>query len=117
MSSSVSCPYSSLVRSIQRDLYVVDATDVVLGRLAAQIATLLRGKHKPTFAPHVDGGDFVVVINADKVALTGAKLEQKKRSEERRVGKESRSRWGRDSDKHRETIEAWRGTREGAGGS
>src|SRR5699024_5220127 len=54
------------------------ATDVVLGRLAAQIATLLRGKHKPTFAPHVDGGDFVVVINADKVALTGAKLEQKK---------------------------------------
>src|SRR5690625_2394919 len=78
MSSSVSCPYSSLVRSIQRDLYVVDATDVVLGRLAAQIATLLRGKHKPTFAPHVDGGDFVIVVNADKIALTGAKLEQKK---------------------------------------
>src|SRR5699024_10493359 len=63
---------------IQRDWYVVDATDVVLGRPAAQIATLLRGKHKPTFAPHVDGGAFVVVINADKVALTGAKLEQKK---------------------------------------
>lgn len=70
--------YSPKPGEIQRDWYVVDATDVVLGRLAAQIATLLRGKHKPTFAPHVDGGDFVVVINADKVALTGAKLEQKK---------------------------------------
>ena len=53
--------------------YVVDANDVVLGRLAAQVATLLRGKHKATFAPHVDGGDFVVVINASKVALTGNK--------------------------------------------
>lgn len=70
--------YSPKAGEIQRDWYVVDATDVVLGRLAAHIATLLRGKHKPTFAPHMDGGDFVVVINADKVALTGAKLEQKK---------------------------------------
>ena len=50
----------------------------MLGRLASQVAVLLRGKHKPTFAPHVDTGDFVVIINADKVALTGAKLEQKK---------------------------------------
>jgi len=58
---------------IQRDWYVIDATDVVLGRLATQVATLLRGKHKPTFAPHVDGGDFVVVINADKVAVSGNK--------------------------------------------
>lgn len=57
--------------------YVVDATDVVLGRLAAQVATLLRGKHKATFAPHVDGGDFVVVVNAGKVALTGNKREGK----------------------------------------
>lgn len=63
---------------ITRDWYVIDATDVVLGRLATHAAALLRGKHKPTFAPHVDTGDFVIVINADKVALTGAKLEQKK---------------------------------------
>ncbi|UFU05717.1 50S ribosomal protein L13 [Ruania halotolerans] len=57
--------------------YVIDATDVVLGRLASHVATVLRGKHKPTFAPHVDGGDFVIVVNAEKVALTGAKREQK----------------------------------------
>jgi large subunit ribosomal protein L13 len=57
--------------------YVIDATDVVLGRLASHAAALLRGKHKPTFAPHVDGGDFVIVINADKVALTGSKREDK----------------------------------------
>ncbi|MEV7967762.1 50S ribosomal protein L13 [Sphaerisporangium sp. NPDC088356] len=63
---------------VQRQWYVIDATDVVLGRLATQVATLLRGKHKPIFAPHVDTGDFVIVINADKVALTGNKLEQKK---------------------------------------
>ncbi|RCG24434.1 50S ribosomal protein L13 [Sphaerisporangium album] len=63
---------------VQRQWYVIDATDVVLGRLAAQVATLLRGKHKPIFAPHVDTGDFVIIINADKVALTGNKLEQKK---------------------------------------
>lgn len=69
--------YTPKPGDIQRDWYVVDATDVVLGRLAAHVATLLRGKHKPTFAPHVDGGDFVVIINADKVALTGAKHQQK----------------------------------------
>ena len=63
---------------VTRSWHVIDATDVVLGRLASQTAILLRGKHKPTFAPHVDGGDFVIIINADKVALTGAKLEQKK---------------------------------------
>ncbi|YAL83949.1 50S ribosomal protein L13 [Dermacoccaceae bacterium W4C1] len=57
--------------------HVIDATDVVLGRLASQTAILLRGKHKPTFAPNVDGGDFVIIINAEKVALTGAKLEKK----------------------------------------
>ena len=61
----------------QRQWHVIDATDVVLGRLASQAATLLRGKHKPTFAPHVDTGDFVIIINADKVALTGTKLAQK----------------------------------------
>ena len=52
---------------------MIDATDVVLGRLATHVATLLRGKNKPTFAPHFDGGDFVIVVNASKVALTGKK--------------------------------------------
>ena len=61
-----------------RQWHVIDATDVVLGRLASQTASLLRGKHKATFAPHVDTGDFVIIINAEKVALTGAKLEQKR---------------------------------------
>jgi large subunit ribosomal protein L13 len=63
---------------IQRDWVIIDATDVVLGRLASHVATLLRGKHKATFAPHMDMGDFVIVINAEKVALTGAKLAQKR---------------------------------------
>jgi large subunit ribosomal protein L13 len=62
----------------QRDWLVIDATDVVLGRLASHAAALLRGKHKPTFANHMDMGDFVIIINAEKVALTGQKLEQKK---------------------------------------
>jgi len=57
--------------------HVIDATDVVLGRLATHAATLLRGKHKPSFAPHIDCGDYVVVINADKVALTGTKATSK----------------------------------------
>jgi len=63
---------------ITRQWHVIDATDVVLGRLASHVAVLLRGKHKPIFAPHVDTGDFVIVINADKVSLSGAKLEQKR---------------------------------------
>ena len=63
---------------ITRQWHVIDATDVVLGRLASHVAMLLRGKHKPIFAPHVDTGDFVIVINADKVSLSGSKLEQKK---------------------------------------
>jgi large subunit ribosomal protein L13 len=62
---------------ITRQWHVIDASGVVLGRLASQAAVLLRGKHKPIFAPHVDTGDFVVIINADKVALSGNKLEQK----------------------------------------
>jgi large subunit ribosomal protein L13 len=62
---------------IQREWLVIDATDVVLGRLASHAAALLRGKHKATFAPHVDSGDHVIIINADKVALTGQKLEKK----------------------------------------
>ncbi|WP_435299417.1 50S ribosomal protein L13 [Timonella sp. A28] len=70
--------YTPKPGDIQRDWYVIDATDVILGRLASHVAQLLRGKHKATFAPHVDGGDFVIIINADKVALSGNKLEQKK---------------------------------------
>jgi large subunit ribosomal protein L13 len=70
--------YTPKPGDVERRWHVIDATDVVLGRLASQVAILLRGKHKPTFAPHVDTGDFVVVINADKVALTGNKREQKK---------------------------------------
>ncbi len=57
---------------------MVDANDKVLGRIATRVATLLRGKHKPSFTPHVDGGDFVIVVNARHVKLTGRKLEQKK---------------------------------------
>ena len=70
--------YTPKPGDITREWHVIDATDVVLGRLATHAATLLRGKHKPTFAPHVDTGDFVIIINADKVALTGAKAEQKR---------------------------------------
>ena len=62
---------------ITRHWHVIDASDVVLGRLASHVAVLLRGKHKPIFAPHVDTGDFVIVVNAAKVALSGSKLEQK----------------------------------------
>ena len=69
--------YTPKPGDVERQWYVIDASDVVLGRLASQVATLLRGKHKPVFAPHVDTGDFVVVVNAGKVALTGAKADQK----------------------------------------
>ena len=69
--------YTPKPGEVTRGWLVIDATDVVLGRLASQAATLLRGKHKPVFAPHVDTGDFVIIINADKVALSGSKPEQK----------------------------------------
>jgi large subunit ribosomal protein L13 len=62
---------------VEQRWYVVDATDQVLGRLATRLASVLRGKHKPIYTPHVDTGDFVVVVNAEKVRLTGRKLEQK----------------------------------------
>jgi large subunit ribosomal protein L13 len=65
--------YSPKPGDIERQWHVIDASDVVLGRLASHAATLLRGKHKPTFAPHMDTGDFVIVVNAAKVALTGNK--------------------------------------------
>jgi len=77
-STTVTRTYTPKAGEAQREWLVIDATDVVLGRLASHAAVLLRGKHKPTFAPHIDQGDFVIIINAEKVALTGQKLEQKK---------------------------------------
>src|SRR2546429_922222 len=69
--------YGPKTGEIERQWHVIDAADVVLGRLATHAATLLRGKHKPVFAPHVDTGDFVIVVNAGKVALTGNKRQTK----------------------------------------
>jgi large subunit ribosomal protein L13 len=69
--------YSPKPGDITHAWHVIDATDVVLGRLAAQAATLLRGKHKPMYAPHMDTGDFVVIVNAEKVAVTGNKRADK----------------------------------------
>ena len=64
--------------SVERKWYVVDATELVLGRMATDVAVVLKGKHKPTFTPHIDGGDYVIVVNAEKVALTGNKWADKK---------------------------------------
>jgi large subunit ribosomal protein L13 len=69
--------YSAKPSEVKHDWYVVDATDKVLGRLASEIARRLRGKHKAIFTPHVDTGDFIVVVNADKMRVTGAKAQQK----------------------------------------
>ena len=69
--------YMAKSESLERKWYVVDAEGMVLGRMASQVAAILRGKHKPTFTPHVDTGDYVIVLNADKVVLTGNKLDQK----------------------------------------
>ena len=70
--------YMAKGETVEHKWYVVDADGMVLGRLASQVATILRGKHKPIYTPHVDTGDFVIIINADKVVLTGRKLDQKK---------------------------------------
>lgn len=69
--------YMAKPAEVERKWYVVDATDMVLGRLASQVAMVLHGKNKPTFTPNVDTGDYVIIINADKVRLTGKKLEKK----------------------------------------
>ncbi|WP_423922192.1 50S ribosomal protein L13 [Frigoribacterium sp. 2-23] len=69
--------FSPKPADVQPKWLIIDASDVVLGRLASHTAALLRGKHKPTFAPHMDMGDFVIIINAEKVALTGSKLAEK----------------------------------------
>ena len=63
--------------NVERKWYVIDGDGVVLGRLASQVALMLRGKHKPTFTPHVDTGDFIIVVNTDKIVMTGRKLDQK----------------------------------------
>lgn len=69
--------YSAKPEEVERKWYIVDATDQTLGRMATQIATILRGKHKPMYTPHVDCGDYVIVINAEQVHVTGNKLEDK----------------------------------------
>lgn len=69
--------YSAKASDVQREWYVIDAENQVVGRLATQVATILRGKHKPQYTPHVDCGDFVVIINADKARFTGSKETQK----------------------------------------
>ena len=70
--------FSAKPTDLQHDWHIIDADGQVLGRLASKVAQLIRGKHKPTFTPHMDGGDFVVIVNAEKVRLTGRKLEQKR---------------------------------------
>lgn len=70
--------YMVKAEEVERKWYVVDAEGQTLGRLASQVATILRGKHKPTFNPSVDCGDYVIVINSDKIAVTGNRLEEKK---------------------------------------
>jgi large subunit ribosomal protein L13 len=69
--------YIAKPHEVERKWYVVDAEGKTLGRMASEVASVLRGKHKPTYTPHVDTGDFVIIINADKVKLTGKKLDQK----------------------------------------
>ena len=69
--------YMAHAETVERKWYVVDAEGVVLGRLASQVAAILRGKNKPTYTPHVDTGDYVIILNADKIVLTGKKLDQK----------------------------------------
>jgi large subunit ribosomal protein L13 len=69
--------FSAKAESVQRDWFVVDATNKTLGRLCSEVASRLRGKHKPVFTPHVDTGDYIVVVNAEKIAVTGNKLEDK----------------------------------------
>ncbi|MHC1785661.1 MAG: 50S ribosomal protein L13 [Christensenellales bacterium] len=69
--------YMANAQTVERKWYVVDADGMVLGRLASQVANILRGKHKPIYTPHVDTGDNVIIVNADKIVMTGKKLDQK----------------------------------------
>ena len=81
--------YVAKREEVERKWYLIDATDKHLGRLAVQVARILTGKHRPTYTPHVDTGDFVVVINAEKVELTGKKREQSKIYREVEIGRAS----------------------------
>lgn len=69
--------YMAKAETVERKWYVIDAEGLVLGRLASQVATMLRGKHKPVYTPHVDTGDYIIVVNTDKIKLTGKKLDKK----------------------------------------
>lgn len=69
--------YMANPQNVERKWFVVDATDMILGRFATEVASILRGKHKPTFTPHVDCGDYVIIVNAEKITFTGNKLEDK----------------------------------------
>ena len=70
--------FSAKAETVQRDWYIVDASGKTLGRLCSELASRLRGKHKPVYTPHVDTGDYIVVVNAEKIAVTGKKLSDKK---------------------------------------
>lgn len=77
MATATQKTYMAKASEVERQCYLIDAKDKILGRVATKAATILRGKHKPTFTPHVDTGDMVVIINAEKIAVTGNKLKQK----------------------------------------
>jgi len=77
MATATQKTYMAKAHEVERKCYLIDAKDKVLGKIATKAATILRGKHKPTYTPHVDTGDTVVIINAEKVAVTGNKLKQK----------------------------------------
>ena len=77
MATTVQKSYMAKDNTVERKCYLIDAKDKVLGKIATKAATILRGKHKPTFTPHVDTGDMVVIINAEKVHVTGNKMQQK----------------------------------------
>ena len=77
MATATQKTYMAKATEVERKCYLIDAKDKILGRIATKAATILRGKHKPTFTPHVDTGDMVVIINAEKIAVTGNKLKQK----------------------------------------
>ena len=78
--------YMANPQTVERKWYVVDAEDLVMGRLASQVASILRGKNKPSFAPHADSGNYVIIINADKIALTGDKMDKELYSHSGRPG-------------------------------
>lgn len=77
MATATQKTYMAKASEVERQCYLIDAKDKILGKVATKAATILRGKHKPTFTPHVDTGDMVVIINAEKIAVTGNKLKQK----------------------------------------